>query len=352
MSTTVDSDFWPQRGSASTIAPYLDPSVRAYLRPGQSAPGGGPPFELPEGGIRSLAERAVALADEEDPHERATRHLDSEGIARAVLNSGVAAGLSGLANGELAVQMARAINDWLSAEWLETDERYRGSITISARNAKLAAGEIRRLGSDPRFVQILMAYPPDLLGDQTLYPIHEAAEECGLPINLQAGGSHSGINKGVVPVGYPTSPLEDQLGRTIAAQPHLVSMIVRGVFDRFPGLRVVLSGFGMAWLPGLLWRMDLEARAGRLDNPVELSRLPSEYVRERVRFTTQPLEIPSDPDALVALLGTVGGGDLLMYGSGHPQWHDTAGVEALRSALPDAWTEGVFATNARHLYRL
>ena len=33
-------------------------------------------------------------------------------------------------------------------------------------------------------------------------------------------------------------------------------MIGQGVFDRFPNVRLVLEGFGIAWLPSLLWSMD------------------------------------------------------------------------------------------------
>ena len=348
----VDSDFYAQRADPAAIAEYMDSGMRAYLRPEASPAGGGVSFAIPEGGIRTLTSRLQSAAAAGDLHERATHYLDSARIACAILNPGTAGGLSGFTAELVAAELQRATNDWLAAEWLDTDARYRGSILVTARDAKLAAAEIRRVAADRRFVQVILAYPPNLLGDHSLRPILEAAQECGLPLNLQAAGAWSGVNRGIAAVGYPASPLEDQLGWTYAAQPHLVSMIVRGAFDRYPELRLVLGGFGIAWLPALLWRMDTEAKAGRLDASIELSRLPSEYVRERVRFTTQPLELPDDRGQFFSLLEGIGGGDLLVYGSGHPQWRDTDAGTALQEALPEEWKAGVLSENARRLYDL
>ena len=76
------------------------------------------------------------------------------------------------------------------------------------------------------------------------------------------------------------------------------------MFDRFPGLRVILSGFGAAWLPSVLWRLDEFHRAGRLNGS---PRSPSEIVAEHVRFTTRHLDAPGLEQLLGILPEGIGG---------------------------------------------
>ena len=79
---------------------------------------------------------------------------------------------------------------------------------------------------------------------------------------------------------------------------HLVSLVVHGIFERLPDLRVILLEGGVAWLPGILWRLDTNWRGLRAETPW-LERRPSEVVRQHIRFTTQPLEHTDGDDELL-----------------------------------------------------
>ena len=59
-------------------------------------------------------------------------------------------------NLELAAVMARAVNDWLAAEWLDREPRLRASIVVAYEDGPAAAAEIDRLAGDRGFVQVLM----------------------------------------------------------------------------------------------------------------------------------------------------------------------------------------------------
>ena len=70
---------------------------------------------------------------------------------------------------------------------------------------------------------------------------------------------------------------------------HLMSLVFDGAFDRHPELRVVFIEGGFTWAMPVMSRMDRIWEARRGDLP-HVRRRPSDYVREHVRFTTQPLE--------------------------------------------------------------
>lgn len=127
---------------------------------------------------------------------------------------------------------------------------------------------------------------------------------------------------------------------------HVASAIAHGVFERWPNARLVLVECGIAWLPAILWRLDADYRALRKETPW-LKRLPSEYAREHVRLTTQPLEQPRHRAALWPALEDVGADDMLLFASDYPHWDfDSPTVVP----VPPAWREKVMRGNARALY--
>src|SRR5438045_2619407 len=128
---------------------------------------------------------------------------------------------------------------------------------------------------------------------------------------------------------------------------HLTSLICHGTFERFPRLRVVLIEGGVCWLPGLIWRLDGNYKALRMEVPW-VKRLPSEYVHDHVRLSTQPLERPSRTADLRAVLEVIGP-ELLLFATDYPHW-DFDNPAFL--PLKDEWAEQVLDTNARAWYRL
>jgi hypothetical protein len=130
---------------------------------------------------------------------------------------------------------------------------------------------------------------------------------------------------------------------------HLVSLLCHGVFERFPDLRVLLIEGGIAWLPGILWRLDTNWRALRSEVPW-LDRKPSEVAREHIRFTTQPLEhTDGNDDVLFEALAAAGGQDMLCFASDYPHWDFDEPRFTVRR-LPEAWREPVLHANAAALY--
>jgi hypothetical protein len=58
--------------------------------------------------------------------------------------------------------VASAINDWVREEFLDRDSRLRASLVVSSVSTDDAVSEIKRMGEDPRFVQMLLPVRSDL----------------------------------------------------------------------------------------------------------------------------------------------------------------------------------------------
>ena len=302
MTGVFDVDFVPQVATRALVSEHLSDGWREHLATGGGLAGVG--YTLPAPPYR------LAPAPPGDPVDRARELLDTRGVTRAIVNPGNAPGLSGISNAVMAAELARATNDWALERWPAADRRLAVAAVVAPRDGRLAADEVRRLAGDARVAAVVLAFPPVLLGDRSLLPLHEAAAQAGLPILMQAGGGFAGANSGPTPVGHPTTLWEYRIAGAYTAIGHLASIVSEGVFARFPDLRLVLSGFGIGWLRSLLWRMDADFEAAApADRPPRLDRLPSDVVREHVSFTTVALERPPDTALLPAK-------DLLMFGSG------------------------------------
>ena len=80
-------------------------------------------------------------------------------------------------------------------------------------------------------------------------------------------------------------------------------------------------------------------------------RRPSDYVWDHVRFATQPLETPDDPDQLLAAVEFLRPADTLMYASDFPHWDFDEPEQTLRQ-LPAEWRDNVRSRNAQEFFRL
>ncbi len=245
--------------------------------------------------------------------------------------------------------IARAINDWQLAEWLEPEPRLRASIVVPCEDSELAAQEIDRLGADPRFVQVLLPVRTRApLGQRSYWNLYEAAVRHDLPVGIHFGG---GSGYPITGAGWPSYYIEDHAGMAQAFQAQLISLICEGVFERFPTLRVVLIEGGFAWLPSLVWRLDRSWRRLRDEVP-HLQHLPSDVVRTHIWLTTQPMEEPPKPVHLRQLLDQLDLEDHLVFATDYPHWDFDAPDQAFPFRLAPQVERKLMAENARALYRL
>ncbi|MDQ2683582.1 MAG: amidohydrolase family protein, partial [Chloroflexota bacterium] len=276
-----------------------------------------------------------------------TQLLDAWDIEYGILQPLM--GAASMRNLEYGAALSSAINEWQIAEWLEPEPRLRASLVVPCDDGDLAAAEVRRLGDDRRFVQILLPVRTgELLGKRRYWPLYEAAAGHGLPIGIHFGGDSGHPITGA---GWPSFYLEDHAGMAQSFQAQLISLVCEGVFEQFPGLRVVLIEGGFAWLPALKWRLDRSWRRLREETP-HLSELPSSLIDRHIWLTTQPMEEPGRPEQFLQLLDELGGADRLLFATDYPHWDFDAPDQALPVRLAPEVQRKIMAENARDLYRL
>ena len=105
--------------------------------------------------------------------------------------------------------------------------------------------------------------------------------------------------------GWPSYYMEEGAGHSTSCQTVVTSLVIEGVFERFPRLKVVIVEGGFAWLPALTWRLDKLFERMRSEVP-HLKRKPSEYIREHLWVTTQPMEEPDNRQHLLDVMAWIG----------------------------------------------
>src|SRR4051794_6883757 len=303
----------------------------------------------PAGVLRGDAYAPDGSAPGADPTYTAEHHLDAHGISRAVLIGGEVLGLGAMPDPDAAALIASAYNDWLAATWLDADARYRGTIVVGAQDPTLAAREIRRAGADPRFVAVLLPLTNVLMGQRHYYPIYEAAAELGLPVTVHPNSGEGIFRTSPSLAGAPpTYYVEWHTGLSQVFQANVISLVCHGVFERFPGLKVVVTEGGLGWVPDVMWRLDKNVR-GLRDEVPWVRRLPSEYIVDHVRFTSQPLPEPRRRQHLHVLCEIAHAERTLMFSSDYPHWDYDDPRHALTS-LPREIRRRVEVENAVETY--
>jgi predicted TIM-barrel fold metal-dependent hydrolase len=276
-----------------------------------------------------------------------SHHLDALGIAHGLLMLLRPTGCDER-NLDYAAAVCAAANDWQREAWVKPEPRLHGGIMIPQEDPAAAVREIERCARTGGFVQVNM--PPRALeppGRRRYWPIYEAAVHHGFPIGLHVGGVPGHPSTGA---GWPTYYLQEHHANMPGMQAVVSSFVFEGVFERLPELKIVLIEGGFTWSPALCWRMDRAWSRMRAEVP-HLRRPPSEYVREHVWYTTQPIEEPSDSAHFAEIMDWLGH-DRIMFSTDYPHWDFDDPRYAFRMRMPDETRAMIFGGNARALYRL
>jgi predicted TIM-barrel fold metal-dependent hydrolase len=340
----IDCDLHPTLPGMSALLPYLDDVWRdTVVRRGIDElntiayPSGSP--------LTARADWRDARGKPATAAERlGTDALDPFGTRLAICNC--LYGVQATFSEDLGAAMARAVNDWITREWLDRDPRLRASIVVPQQNPELAVDEIERHAADRRFVQVMLLVSGELpLGRRQNWPIYAAAQRHGLTVGIHAGSNYRHPNS---PVGWASYLSEDYINQAGAFQTQLTSLITEGAFAKFPDLTFVLMESGVTWLPGYLWRLTKFWKGLRSEVPW-VSDPPATIVRERVRLTVQPFDGPPDAATLTRFMEHMDSDELLLFATDYPHWQFD-GHDAIPPGLDPELARKIMLDNPLHTY--
>ncbi|UDY37419.1 amidohydrolase family protein [Dermatobacter hominis] len=253
----------------------------------------------------------------------------------------------------------RAHNRWLVDFCGEQPDRRKGIGQIFVNDIDDAIEDVRWIKEHGLTGGVLLPNnPPDVdwipqLNHPDYDRLWAVCEELDVPVNCHGGTGSPAYER------VPSSAL-----MMIAEVPYfshrpLLFMLLSGAFERFPGLKFVLTEQGCSWLPGLLRQLDGHLESIRAKGAIGelrfkpehiLPRSASDYVRQNCWFG---LSFPSRADVKAAVDSV--GLDHVMWGSDYP--HDEAtypySTLALRQVFHDwdpADIRKVLSENAAALY--
>lgn len=238
--------------------------------------------------------------------------------------------------------MVQAYNDWLSEYVAYAPPRFAGLAIVPNRGADHAAAEIQRLHDRPGIRGFMMGCYPN----GTLTPTDEddavwgLLAELGRPINIHVALTQTmpSAHKAKLP-GW---------GRIFDVGNRMIDMVFSGIFDRFPGLDVVVAEVDCGWLPYVKEQIDNNYE--RLDptSHFGLAEPPSQTIARHFHFGFIT-------DAVGVELRKHIGVERMLWSSDYPHisadWpHSLRTIEATFAEVPASDRELILAGNARRLY--
>lgn len=340
----IDCDVHARADSIEDLLPYLPNAWQRYVR--ETGFKGPPGPEYPK--IKPMATRDDAHPPDgkmpgSDLAFLIEQHMDPYRVDRAVLTPLYGAELE--PNVDFGSALCSAYNDFMIEHWLETDDRFYGSMFVPFNDPEASVREIERVGDHPKILQMLFLVGSGaLFGKRRFHSIWKAAEKKNLALTLHWGSRLPAYAAAERPSFY----LEYHTNLAQTAMAHLVSLVCEGVFEACPTLRVAVLECGVAWLPALMWRLDKNWRSCRIEVPW-IKRRPSETIRQHVRFTSQPIEEPDDPRQLEQIIDMIGH-EMIMFASDYPHWDFDNPNKAIPQTFDETLRQRIFHQNAVDFY--
>lgn len=306
---------------------FVDEAFASHFPPGAA---GQPP---------KIAERIYDLMDVR------IREMDEAGIDMQVLSHQSPGGQR--LKPDAAVEACRAVNDRLAAVIAEKPDRFSGFAMLPTIHPDAAADELQRSVEELGLKGAMIHGPTKgrFIDEPEFRPIFARAAALDVPIYLHPSKPDDGVTEtyyGTYAESHPAFT-RSAWGFGVETGTQGARMVLSGVFDDHPDLKIILGHLGEG-LPFFLWRLN-----SGLSRPNNRPSNFAEVFRRNFWITTSGFF--SDP-ALRCCLEEMGE-DRVLFAIDWPYESNTQGVDWLAGSGFDAKTkERIFCGNAEALLKL
>lgn len=198
------------------------------------------------------------------------REMDEAGVDVQVLSHG-APSLQRL-DADLAVPLARKVNDRLKEAINAHPGRFEGFAALPTADPKAAADELERTVTKLGFKGAMLhglTRENQFLDLPPFWPIYERAQALDVPIYMHPAVPHRAVIDAYYRDYLEQFPglMTAAWGFTVETATQGIRLVLSGVFDRYPGLKIVLGHLGES-LPFSAWRIDMALqRQGNRSTP-------------------------------------------------------------------------------------
>ncbi len=217
---------------------------------------------------------------------------------------------------EVEVALARAYNRWLCEEVLAAEPRIRSALYLPMNDPQAAYKVVQDFGDKKGVIGFTVCTARHKqLYDNAYMKTYAAIEERGMPLSFHSqfgGANDASLNL------CNRFMAAHALGFSWFNILHCTNWLVNGLPERFPKLKTIWIEAGLAWIPFLMQRLDNEWMMRSSEVPL-LKKRPSDYMRE-MYFSTQPMEMVHNREALELTFKMINAETQLMYASDYPHW--------------------------------
>jgi 5-carboxyvanillate decarboxylase len=269
--------------------------------------------------------------------------MDASGVSMAVLAM-TSTGVQQFA-ADAAVRIAETGNDRLAETIRRHPDRYAGLATIPVQDPKRAVREMERAIATLKLngVMINSHTHGEYLDEEKYRPILEAA--AGLDTTIYI---HPRAPSPAMAAPYRKYQLEHAIwGYAVEVGLHAVKLLMSGVFDRYPTLRVVIGHMGEN-IPYSLYRLDWMHARFNFGRP-KLQLTPGEYFRRNFWITTSGVNWLPALELCIKVLGA----DRIMWAVDYPYQETVEATKWLDDApLADDDKAKIFHRNAEKVFKI
>ena len=185
------------------------------------------------------------------------KEMDEAGVDIQIISHG-APSAQKLA-GDDAVALVRRVNDRLAAAIAKHPKRFAGFAALPTVDPAAAADELERMVTQHGFKGAMIHGLANgaFLDDKKFWPIFERAEKLDVPIYLHPAVPHPQVMDAYYKEYAKDFPMVIRAawGFTVETATIAIRLVLGGVFDKYPNLKIVLGHLGET-LPFLVWRID------------------------------------------------------------------------------------------------